>query len=152
MPVDHHGPAKPDTGARAAALSRRWRRLARHALIALGWVCVGLGVIGLAVPGMPTTVFLIVALWAFSRSSERFHRWLYEHPRLGPPLKAWHTHGVIALRAKLLAVTVMASSLVIIAAVSDSALGPLVLGVILVPIAVFIVTRPSRVPDRATGN
>ena len=152
MPIDRHGPAKPGTGARAAALSRRWRRVARHGLIALGWVCVGLGVVGLAVPGMPTTVFLIVALWAFSRSSERFHRWLYEHPRLGPPLKAWHAHGVIALRAKLLAVTVMATSLVILAAVSDSALGPLVLGVILVPIAVFIVTRPSRVPDRATGN
>jgi uncharacterized membrane protein YbaN (DUF454 family) len=121
-------------------------------LIALGWVCVGLGVIGLAVPGMPTTVFLIVALWAFSRSSERFRRWLYEHPRLGPPLKAWHAHRVIPLRAKLLAVAVMATSLVILAAVSDSALGPVVLGVILVPIAAFIVTRRSRVPDEATGN
>ena len=66
----------------------------RVALLALGWICVALGVVGMAIPGLPTTVFLIIALWAFSRSSHRFHDWLYAHPHLGPPLRAWHAHGV----------------------------------------------------------
>ena len=62
----------------------------RYALIGLGWVNVALGAIGIVVPGMPTTVFLLIALWAFSKSSERFRTWLYEHRRLGPPIRAWH--------------------------------------------------------------
>ena len=53
----------------------------RYALLACGCCNVVLGLIGAVVPGMPTTVFLIIALWAFSRSSPRLRRWLYEHPR-----------------------------------------------------------------------
>ncbi len=119
---------------------------ARHALLALGWLCVGLGLIGIVIPGLPTTVFLIVALWAFSRSSERFHRWLYEHPRLGPPLQAWHTHRVIPLRAKVLAVSVMGLSLILLTSASKTALATLIAAAVIVPVAIFIVTRPSEVP------
>jgi uncharacterized protein len=119
---------------------------ARLALLALGWLCVGLGLIGIVIPGLPTTVFLIVALWAFSRSSERFHRWLYEHPRFGPPLQAWQVHRVIPLRAKVLAVAVMALSLILLSLASETALAMLLVAAIIVPVAIFIVTRPSEVP------
>ena len=51
----------------------------RYLLIGFGWFNVALGAIGVVVPGMPTTVFLLIALWAFSKSSERFRTWLYEH-------------------------------------------------------------------------
>ena len=76
---------------------------------------------------MPTTVFLLVALWAFSKSSERFRTWLYDHKHLGPPIRDWHEHRVIPARAKIVALAMMAASLAI-----------------LVPVAAFILSRPSR--------
>ena len=119
----------------------------RRAMIALGWLCVALGAIGVVVPGMPTTIFLIVALWAFSRSSERFRAWLYHHPRFGPPLRAWHDHRIIPTRAKLAAVLVMAASVAVVAGLSHGWVGAAVLAAVLAPVAAFIVTRPSAVPQ-----
>jgi uncharacterized membrane protein YbaN (DUF454 family) len=83
----------------------------RAVYLVLGFVFFALGAIGAVVPGLPTTVFMLLALWAFARSSERFHNWLYHHPLFGPPLQEWHRYRVIPLRAKLLAVGMMAASL-----------------------------------------
>ena len=122
----------------------------RPALIAFGWLNVGLGAVGIVVPGMPTTVFLLIALWAFSKSSERFRSWLYDHPRLGPPIRAWHAHKVIPPTAKALAVTMMSASVALLALVADGRpLLPVGVGLVLLPVAAFIVTRPGRVPAEA---
>ena len=82
-----------------------------YALIALGWAFVAVGLVGVFLPVLPTTPFILLALWCFARSSERFHHWLYHHPRLGPYARAWHEHRVIPPRAKLLSVTMMAARL-----------------------------------------
>ena len=58
-------------------------------LLSLGWICVGLGFIGIFVPGLPTTIFLIVALWAFTKSSKKLRIWLLNHKKFGPILKNW---------------------------------------------------------------
>jgi uncharacterized membrane protein YbaN (DUF454 family) len=89
----------------------RAKGVRRLLLLAFGWFCVGLGFIGVFLPVLPTTPFLILALWAFAQSSERFHGWLYQHRFFGPRLRAWHEHRVIPLRAKLLAWGVMTLSL-----------------------------------------
>jgi len=60
-------------------------------LAASGMLCVGLGVIGIFVPGLPTTPFMLLAAWLFARSSTRLHQWLLNHPRLGPFIKAWNS-------------------------------------------------------------
>ena len=70
-----------------------------------------LGLAGIVLPVLPTTPFLLLALWAFGRSSVRFHDWLYNHRYFGPRLRDWHEHRVIPLRAKLTAWTVMTASL-----------------------------------------
>ena len=75
----------------------------------LGVLCVGLGVAGLILPGLPGTVFLLVAAWCFARSSDRAHRWLVEHDWLGPPIVDWQAHGVVRRRAKWTASVVMAN-------------------------------------------
>ena len=120
-------------------------RLARPFLLGLGWIAVGLGLVGVVVPGLPTTPFLLVALWAFSRTSKRFHDWLYNHPRLGPPLRDWRQHGVIPLKAKILAIATMTVSLLwIIFGIAEDWVLPAIVGACLVPPAIFILTRPSQ--------
>jgi len=119
-------------------------RIGRPLLLIFGWTNVGIGMVGIVLPGLPTTVFLLMALWAFSKSSARFHDWLYTHPRLGPPLRNWHQHGVIPLRAKLLAISMMtASFLWVTFGVAESWELPALLAACLIPPAIFIVTRPS---------
>lgn len=115
----------------------------RVALLGLGWLCVGAGVVGIVVPVWPTTVFLLVALWAFARSSKSLHDRLYAHPRLGPPLRDWREHGAISGRAKLAALLFMAAGLAVASASAATWTLPAVLAAILVPVAVFIVTRPG---------
>ncbi len=118
----------------------------RHALMAFGWLNVGVGVAGAFLPILPTTIFLIIALWAFSLSSERFHNWLYTHHRFGPPLQAWAAHRVIPVKAKVLALSMMTFSWLVVAfAVAGGWILPAVVGAILVPVAAYIVSRPSRV-------
>ena len=125
-------------------LNRCW---ARWLLIAFGWICVGVGFVGVFVPGLPTTVFLIIALWAFSKSSERFQRWIWSHPRFGPPLRAWHMHRVIPLRAKILAVVTMSASLAFVAiVVADGWLAPALMGAVMAPVCFYLLSRDSTVP------
>lgn len=83
----------------------------RPAFFLLAWVFFGLGVLGMALPGLPTVPFMLLALWAFSKSSKRFHHWLYTHRVFGPPLQQWETHRVIPWKAKAVSLTSMALSL-----------------------------------------
>ncbi len=120
---------------------------ARYGLIAFGWLNVGLGVIGAFLPVMPTTIFLIIALWAFSKSSARFHRWLYTHPRLGKPLRAWQAHRVIPIPAKCLALSMMLLSLIFVTLfVAEGWALPVALALVLGSVAAYIITRPHRNP------
>ncbi len=120
---------------------------ARYGLIAFGWLCVGLGVIGAFLPVMPTTIFLIMALWAFSKSSARFHRWLYSHPRLGRPLRDWQAHRVIPIPAKCLALTMMMVSVIFVTLfVAEDWVLPVVLALTLSAVAGYILSRPHRIP------
>ena len=118
----------------------------RYGLLAFGWLNVLMGIAGFFLPVVPSTIFLLIALWAFSKSSPRFHRWLYNHPRFGKTIRAWHEHRVIPAPAKALAVTMMAASLAFVSLfVAESWMLPAILAAILSGISGFILTRPSRV-------
>ena len=88
------------------------RAIMRPLLFLLGWLLFGVGFIGVFVPVLPTTPLMLLALWCFSRSSDRFHNWLYTHKLFGPPLQQWHKYRVIPLTAKFIAILFMIGSLV----------------------------------------
>lgn len=116
----------------------------RFVYIAIGCVMVALGVIGIFLPLMPTTIFLLAAAWAFAKSSPRLEAWLIHHPRLGPPIRDWRERGAIHPRAKTLAVTMMAASLAyILWSGSVPFYAEIVAGLVLACCAIFILTRPS---------
>ena len=118
-------------------------RTGRYLLIAFGWLCVAIGLVGIVVPGLPTTVFLLIAAWAFSRSSERFQAWLVEHPRLGPPIQAWRDRGAIPMKAKVLADLMMTISLAIIIFYGSGWIFPAAIGAIMAGAAAFVISRPN---------
>ena len=121
----------------------------RLGLLAFGWLNMGLGVLGMVLPVMPTTVFLLIALWAFSKSSLRFHRWLFDHPTLGRTIREWHGHRVIPVHAKFMAAGMMTSSLIYVTLfVAEGWALPVILAMTLGTVSGFIVSRPSRVPAK----
>ena len=74
------------------------------------WVSFLLGVLGLILPILPTTPFMILAAIGFSKSSPKFHKWLMELPYLGPPIKDWESYRVIRTKSKILATTLIGLS------------------------------------------
>lgn len=120
----------------------------RWALIALGWLFVAVGVVGVVVPGLPTTPFLLVAAWCFARSSPRFRAWLLGHRLLGPPVQAWQQHGAVPTSAKILAVAMMAASTAYVALFTEAGWPWVVaMALTLAVIAAWLVTRPSPPPQ-----
>jgi len=143
--MNHNSPISQTDELPHTRVSNCW---VRWALIAFGWLNVVIGLIGIVVPGLPTTVFLIVAFWAFSNSSEKFQNWIWYHPRFGTTIRHWHNHRVIPRRAKILAVSMMTISFCYLTIfVADSFVLPVVLAAIMVPPGLYVVTRDSLPPE-----
>ena len=83
----------------------------RTAYKLLGLLCVGLAYIGVVTPGIPFSIFIVIAAWAFAKSSPRMHKWLYNHKYFGPFLTNWTQKKVFPTKGKYAMVLVMASSL-----------------------------------------
>lgn len=87
---------------------------ARWLLQAFAVLCLVMGAIGVIVPGLPTTVFILMAAWAAARSSPRLYRWLWHHRLFGPLLRNWAQGGKVSRRAKWSAALVMSLSAVVL--------------------------------------
>lgn len=113
--------------------------------LGLGWFCVGLGALGIALPFLPTTPFLLVAVWAFSKSSPELAERIRNHRLAGPFVRDWQDEGIIPPGAKVLAMVMMASSLAYIA-LGSGAPAWVVWGwaLVVAGAATFILTRPGR--------
>lgn len=99
QPHTPHPQAPADTG----PAGRKGGHAVRIGWLMLGFLCVGLGFVGAFLPLMPTTIFLILAVGCFARSSPRLEAWLLDHPRHGPALRAWREEGAISKRGKIAA-------------------------------------------------
>lgn len=116
----------------------------------LGWVCFGLGAIGIILPGLPTTPFILVSLWAFSKSSRKLHQWLLSHPNFGQTLQNWEQGQIIPRKAKytaLLMISLSSLYLVMFSNINRYAVGIAVMAMLAA--LTYIFSRPS---DVATPN
>ncbi|MDH5580455.1 MAG: YbaN family protein [Bdellovibrionales bacterium] len=74
----------------------------RTIFIILGWISLLLGVLGAFLPLLPTTPFIILAAYFFSKGSKKLHQWIITRPYFGPMINEWEQHGIISIKAKLL--------------------------------------------------
>ncbi|CAN5713639.1 MAG: YbaN family protein [Ilumatobacteraceae bacterium] len=95
-------------------------RAIRWLWFGLGWVAVGVGTIGIVVPGLPTTVFFVVAAACFSRSSPRFEQWVLDRPGIGPLVRDYRAGLGMPRRAKVAAIT----CIVVACTISALVVGP----------------------------
>lgn len=121
----------------------------RLLLLGLGYVCLALAFIGALLPVMPTTIFLIIAAWAFGRASPRLRAKLRADPRFGAVLSHWEDHGSISPRAKRAALTGMAVGWLMVTLVFRDLLASGIAGACMAAVAVYILTRPSHPGRRA---
>lgn len=123
----------------------------------LGWLIVGglalvLGVIGVVLPLLPTTPFVLLAAFAFAKSSPRLRRWLEENRVFGPIITEWEAHGAIARRYKVLACSLM------VCVLGASLLAGVPRTVLVVQLvfmgagAAYILTRPDAVSGPQSGK
>jgi uncharacterized membrane protein YbaN (DUF454 family) len=110
----------------------------------VGWLSVGLALAGSFLPLLPTVPFLLLAAACFAKASPRFHDWLLDHPRLGPPILHWREHRAISRSAKRLAMLSIAASfgISLLIGVPLWALG--LQAATLSAVTAFILTRPDE--------
>lgn len=111
----------------------------------VGILAVVLALTGAVLPILPTVPFLLLAAFAFDRSSPRFHGLLMAHPVFGRQIREWREHGAIASRVKVLAIGGMAVGLGVSAFVLPVPLW-LAQVTVLTLVALFIATRPVPPP------
>jgi uncharacterized protein len=118
--------------------------LVRGVWVALGFAFIGLGFIGVVLPLVPTTPFVLLAAYCFARSSPRFYRWLLQHPVFGKLIRDWRAGRGIALRVKVTAVALIVLTIgsSAIFFVSSPPLRALLLA-IGVGVTLFLLTRPT---------
>ena len=122
-------------------------------MVALGWFFFAIGLLGVVLPLLPTTPFMLLALWAFSLGSERFHAWLYHHRIFGPPLRRWHEDRIIPRWVKALALGSMAASLGWAWLALDAPwYGLAAMAAVIAAGAAYILRFPSRRAERALSG
>ena len=117
----------------------------RKIYLSIGAIATGLGIVGIFVPLMPTTCFIIVAAWAFAKSSPTAYQRLMDNPHLGPRIRDWQEHRIISCPAKRIAsFSIVVSVGISMFLLKDSTLSLSILAIAMVGLLWFINTRPSE--------
>ncbi|MEM6462219.1 MAG: YbaN family protein [Pseudomonadota bacterium] len=123
-------------------------RLLRLLWLSAGCISLALGIVGIALPLLPTTPFLILAAFCFARGSPALHKWLVNHPRLGPPIRDWELHRAISRRGKILAMVAIVAVFVISILAGVASYIIIIQLVVLSAVSIFILTRPRPPGER----
>jgi uncharacterized membrane protein YbaN (DUF454 family) len=135
---------QPDDPERQSKLTHRERAI-RAFWVTCGTLSLALGIIGIFLPVLPTTPFVLLAAACFARGSERFHHWLVTHHRFGPLVRDLQAHRSIPLRAKCLALSMMWTSMSVTAWLMRARpLASITLIAIALAVTVWMVCLPTR--------
>lgn len=111
--------------------------------VVFGLCCVGAAAAGVVLPLVPATPFLLLAAFAFARSSPRLEAWLLDHRHFGPLITNWRAEGAIGRRAKVFALGTIVATPVITWVIGASATVLTIQVVVLSMVAAFILSRPE---------
>jgi len=117
--------------------------------MAFGFFCIGMAYIGVIVPGIPFSIFLVMAAWAFAKSSKRMHDWLYNHKYFGPFLTNWTQKQVFPTKGKYAMVIVMSSSLAFLWFSTGNPKAVLWSGLFMALVAIWAWRYPGSVEEHA---
>ncbi|HRP86386.1 MAG TPA: YbaN family protein [Gammaproteobacteria bacterium] len=124
---------------------------ARLMLIAAGLICVGLGALGILLPGLPTTPFLLLAAYCFARSSEHFHNWLLNHRWFGSYVRNFESGRGMTRPAKATTLLVMWLSFgFTIVLFVPVVWGQVSMFLLAVTVSVYIMRLPTPAPEATT--
>ena len=132
-----------DARAEAQAVAEGHRPRGSYLYLILGWLMVGLGLIGAVLPLLPTTIFMILAAGFFTRGSPRARAWLLAHRLFGPAIVRWEETGGIPRKGKIAAVAAMIAAPVLSWALGVPGWVLAVQVVALVSAGLYVVTRPD---------
>ena len=119
----------------------------KYFYMTIGFVCVGVAYIGFVTPGIPFSIFLVIAAWAFAKSSPKMEAWLYNHPWFGKFLTNWNTKRVFPTKGKYAMIIVMASTLAFTWFGTGNAKAVLYSGVFMAGVAVWAWRYPGSVEE-----
>ncbi len=119
----------------------------KYSLILCGLLLVLIGLVGIIVPGLPTTIFLILAAACFAKSSPSLHQRLLEHPGFGPIIENWNNDKSIPRRAKQLAIAMIAVSYGVTWYTLSNLWLKLSIGLILVMVVIYLIRLPVSIEN-----
>ena len=113
-----------------------------------GFLCLGMAYVGVVVPGIPFSIFLVMAAYCFSKSSKRMHDWLYNHKYFGPFLTNWVQKKVFPTKGIYLMIIVMASSLAFLWFTTENIKAALWSGGFMALVAIWAWRYPGSVSEQ----
>ncbi len=130
----------------AQVVQNRWLR---GIYVALGFLSLGVGIIGTVLPGIPTTMPIILAAFFFSKSSQRFDDWMLNHKLFGPLVRDWRAGRGFTARAKAIAITAIAITFTItVGWAVDNVAVRIGLVLLALGISIYILRLPTKQTER----
>ena len=117
--------------------------MTRWVALILAYLFLGLAILGVVLPGLPTVPFLLLSAWFAARGSQRLHRWLYAHPRFGKILIDWEEQGAISRRSKIMTVVLLIASWIIMYFVNGNPWLMVGLALMFAGTMTFVLSRPE---------
>lgn len=121
----------------------------RNLLLTLGFISLGLGIIGSFLPLLPTTPFLLLSAYLFSKSSKRWYNWLISLPKFGESIKNYNENGVIRLKAKIFClISILGVIIWLIAFTSYNQIIKTIIPITLTFVLIYVMSRPSKINEK----